>query len=219
MYVPLSGSQSSPLPYDPWADINDDGKIDIKDIAYVAARFGAIGTPINKTALLLYLNKTVRELQAKIDSLNASIIELQDKFEILKTPKVIATAINVNVEPSTDTWSTYWNFQFITNETVDVLILFAGQLAAYRGTGDSDIVFRFLLDGTNITPYPGYVREKVKAFYYDYRVDLENGGAISGYRENIQSGLHTLELQIWSWETGCLTIVRGNVYIIQIPIN
>lgn len=38
--------------YDPWTDINDDGKIDIIDIATVARLFGTTGTPINKTALL-----------------------------------------------------------------------------------------------------------------------------------------------------------------------
>lgn len=60
---------SSSLPYDSWSDINDDGKIDIKDIGDVAARYGSYGTPINKTDLLL-------ELQAKIDSLNATVMEL-----------------------------------------------------------------------------------------------------------------------------------------------
>jgi len=44
VYVPLSGSETA-FPYDPWADINDDGKIDIRDIAYVAAQFGTYGDP------------------------------------------------------------------------------------------------------------------------------------------------------------------------------
>jgi len=38
--VGLTASQ-----YDPWADINDDGKIDIKDIAYTAKLFGTLGDP------------------------------------------------------------------------------------------------------------------------------------------------------------------------------
>ncbi len=42
---------SATLPYDPWDDINDDGKIDIKDIADVAARFGTSGTPLTKAYL------------------------------------------------------------------------------------------------------------------------------------------------------------------------
>ncbi|MDH5481683.1 MAG: hypothetical protein OEY22_02220 [Candidatus Bathyarchaeota archaeon] len=43
----------SPIePYDPWVDANDDGFIDVKDILYVALRYGASGIPINKTELL-----------------------------------------------------------------------------------------------------------------------------------------------------------------------
>jgi hypothetical protein len=38
--VGLTASQ-----YDPWADINDDGKIDIYDVAYTAKLFGASGNP------------------------------------------------------------------------------------------------------------------------------------------------------------------------------
>ncbi|UCB59984.1 MAG: hypothetical protein JSW72_07690 [Candidatus Bathyarchaeota archaeon] len=38
--VGLTASQ-----YDPWADINDDGKIDIKDVAYTAKLFGTLGDP------------------------------------------------------------------------------------------------------------------------------------------------------------------------------
>ena len=34
---------SSSLGYDPWADINDDGKIDMKDIGYEARLFGTTG--------------------------------------------------------------------------------------------------------------------------------------------------------------------------------
>jgi hypothetical protein len=36
---------SSSVGYDPWADINDDGKIDMKDIAYTARLFDTSGDP------------------------------------------------------------------------------------------------------------------------------------------------------------------------------
>ena len=62
----------SGLPYDPWADINDDGKIDSKDLAYIARMSGTHGTPVNKKELLL-------ELQAQIASLNASLMELRNQ--------------------------------------------------------------------------------------------------------------------------------------------
>ena len=64
----------SGLPYDPWADLDDNGFIDIKDVSYVARLFGATGEAINKTALLL-------ELQAKIDSLNSSLLNQEAYFE------------------------------------------------------------------------------------------------------------------------------------------
>jgi len=44
MFIPMSGSQTT-VQYDPWADMNDDGKIDIKDIAYSSRLFGTLGDP------------------------------------------------------------------------------------------------------------------------------------------------------------------------------
>jgi len=44
--------------------LNDDGRIDIQDLARVSVAFGTYGTAINKTELLL-------ELEARIDALNA----------------------------------------------------------------------------------------------------------------------------------------------------
>jgi hypothetical protein len=45
------GSQTSQLQYDPWADINGDGKIDIYDIAYSAIRFGSSGDPTRQVVI------------------------------------------------------------------------------------------------------------------------------------------------------------------------
>jgi len=42
--APPSGSQLQ-RQYDPWADINDDGKIDAKDIGYTCTLFGKTGDP------------------------------------------------------------------------------------------------------------------------------------------------------------------------------
>lgn len=42
-FTPISSQQVGT--YDPWADINDDGKIDIRDIAYSARLFGTTGDP------------------------------------------------------------------------------------------------------------------------------------------------------------------------------
>ncbi|MGD8565963.1 MAG: hypothetical protein PVF96_06415 [Candidatus Bathyarchaeota archaeon] len=40
-----------PGDYDPWCDINDDGEIDMRDIAAVARKFGTSGTPIIKAGM------------------------------------------------------------------------------------------------------------------------------------------------------------------------
>ena len=42
--APPSGSQLQ-RQYDPWADIDDDGKIDMRDIGYVCRLFGTTGDP------------------------------------------------------------------------------------------------------------------------------------------------------------------------------
>jgi len=59
-FTPIS-SQQGVREYDPWADINEDGKIDIKDLVLMARLFGTTGVPINKTALLLELQNASKE--------------------------------------------------------------------------------------------------------------------------------------------------------------
>jgi len=75
-------SQTPDLEYDPWVDLNDDGIIDIFDLVKIAAIFGTEGNPINKTALLL-------ELQARVHSLNASLVELQSRTDIDKITTIL----------------------------------------------------------------------------------------------------------------------------------
>jgi len=68
---------TSSTPYDPWYDFDDDGDIDIYDIVDIAGRYGTTGTPINKTELLL-------EMQATIDELNATVIDLEQRVSVLE---------------------------------------------------------------------------------------------------------------------------------------
>jgi hypothetical protein len=53
--------------YNPLYDVNQDGKIDGKDIALPASIYGTAGTPINLTAL-----------QSEIDSLNSALLALEN---------------------------------------------------------------------------------------------------------------------------------------------
>jgi len=74
------GSQTT-FQYDPWADLNDDGIIDIFDLVNLANKYGTTGDPVNKTALLYNVNATLTELLSRIDQLNMSLTELKSIIE------------------------------------------------------------------------------------------------------------------------------------------
>jgi hypothetical protein len=53
--------------YDPWLNYNDDGKIDLKDVYAMHQAYGAAGTPINKTQMLLDLQNRLEALEWRQD--------------------------------------------------------------------------------------------------------------------------------------------------------
>jgi hypothetical protein len=118
----LVPSKSATGDYDPWADINDDGKINMYDIGYTARLFGTTGTAINKTELLL-------GLQAQIDSLNASLIDL-----INQTKNIYAVEIKAYCP--------------IENKDLSVEIMKNGILSGYNTTHE------FILMGDNTFTVP-----------------------------------------------------------------
>jgi S1-C subfamily serine protease len=73
-----SNSQSTVHEYDPWLDINDDGKIDIVDISQIALAFGTSGTPINKTGSLPEANSTA-DLPALYEAVKDSVVMIVGK--------------------------------------------------------------------------------------------------------------------------------------------
>jgi len=77
----IDRSETATKEYDPWKDMNLDGKINILDLVILAGYFGTEGTPINTTDLLL-------KLQARVDSLNASLIEHQARINILNASNI-----------------------------------------------------------------------------------------------------------------------------------
>ena len=50
VYAPITQTQTE-KEYDPWADINDDGKIDVKDIYYLASIYGTTGDPAKNVTI------------------------------------------------------------------------------------------------------------------------------------------------------------------------
>jgi len=125
MIVPTNSSPSVG-DYDPWSDINDDGMIDIRDVTDVAKRYGSYGTAINKTALLLYLNETVREHEERIMNLEEKVVELENKVAILNATKLGAPDYDsgwkaITKPPSADGWKIFTHGLNTTNVLVYVI--------------------------------------------------------------------------------------------------
>jgi hypothetical protein len=75
-FVPLSGGQTS-MPYDPWADINDDGRIDIRDIGYICRLFGTYGDPAKNVSVSGYGFKVLRYLLLSIPAKQGGKLTIQ----------------------------------------------------------------------------------------------------------------------------------------------
>jgi len=58
-FTPLS-SQQSVKEYDPWVDYNEDGKIDIRDIATAAIKFGTEGDPTKNVTIVKHATKLIK---------------------------------------------------------------------------------------------------------------------------------------------------------------
>jgi len=76
--------------------LNDDGKINIIDIVQIALAFGAEGTPINKTELLINVSITFANLQLRMDDLNSSLLELQSIVDGLNATNVMPLIDSLN---------------------------------------------------------------------------------------------------------------------------
>ena len=93
---------SSSLGYDPWADINEDGRIDMRDIAYEASLFGSSGDPTkNVTVMNWPTHKNTAVWYA--ESLTSGEVELSPFYnasgfrDFLNTSGVLCNQTDVNV--------------------------------------------------------------------------------------------------------------------------
>jgi hypothetical protein len=144
--------------YDPWCDLDDDGDIDIYDIVNMANRYGATGTPVNKTALLYNVNDTLTELLLRTVSLE-SRVRILESFEV-------ESAYSVNTHATTETLS--WidmqdmRVNVSLQESSYLLILFSTEARVTSGHGN--IRIRALIDGyaaypTDVTLTPSHSQE------------------------------------------------------------
>jgi S1-C subfamily serine protease len=140
-----STSQSSRHEYDPWLDLNDDGKIDILDISKIAMAFGKTGTPINKTDLLLELQSKLQALEAKVEALQANgTASLPDIYESVKDSVVLILGVTTSgtVQGSGFVYNFRGSMVVVTNNhvvygTTSVSVTFSdgnGYAAAVNGT-------------------------------------------------------------------------------------
>lgn len=153
--APIS-TQQGVHDYDPWYDINDDGKIDIKDVAGVAAKFGATGTAINKTQMLLDLQARVEALEAKFPITTGDIAD-----EIVTDLKLAAMAIpfgstHSNILRTTTTTHPSWDDMYgmslgITLARQSHIIIIFGCDASLSASG-SYVYARALVDSTVTDP-------------------------------------------------------------------
>jgi len=92
--------------YDPWLDINDDGNIDMKDVAAVAKAYGSVGEPINKTALLLEIQDRLDNLEDMVQALEKKVVvEYQKKLKFWTRDLTNEVACHSTVwTPMPDTW-------------------------------------------------------------------------------------------------------------------
>lgn len=89
LFMILPTESSPAVEYDPWVDLDDDGKIGIKDLYKIATSFGTTGKPINKTALLLELQNKLETLEATIKTLEINGTILPDVYEIVQDSIVL----------------------------------------------------------------------------------------------------------------------------------
>jgi len=161
-------TRSSPAgEYDPWLDINDDGTINILDVANVASAYGTSGTPINKTALLL-------ELQSRVEALEE------------RTPKFYSVFQWRNI----NTTSTDWvdmdgvSVTISLNQTSHLLII-----CSLMATTDPVERAMFLRASVGT--------ETAIPFEYQLFCDTSPGTTwtVSYYQMSVASGTHTVKMQ------------------------
>jgi len=165
MILPIQSSPGNG--YDPWLDNNDDGKINILDIAATAKAYGTTGTPINKTALLL-------DLQSRVETLEERAPKFYSVFQWRNINTTSADWVDMDGVSVT----------ISLNETSHLLIT-----CTFMATTDpvERAMFLRALVGT----------ETATPFEYQLFCDTSPGttSTVSYYQMSVASGTHTVKMQ------------------------
>lgn len=211
--------------YDPWADLNDDGTINILDFAHLATKFLTSGEPINKTGLLLELETRVEALEStvlalesvtdglstNVDTVNTLISDLEGTVNILETHNETYSSTLESISG----YSAIFNWQDIQDMEVEItletdatlLIVFSAQ-ASITGTGQAMYV-RAIIDSTQANPSTGVTLTRSPEWAsYSYTF----------YSSGVSSGTHTVKIQ-WKLhdELGSGQVTLRTLAVIALP--
>lgn len=192
-------STPTPAEYDPWIDTNDDGIINYEDLFNLASRYGTLGTPINKTDLLLELNATVEDLLSRVEALEAPESVTTERIEdgAVTNEKLAAEAIpfaSVSGVTTTTTTSTggVWedmdamSVTITFNQTSHLLIVFT--LMASTNPAGNNIRLRALVGAQ--PAFPAEYQLLCDSTAYDT-------WSCSFYKSSVTSGTYTVKIQWW----------------------
>ena len=166
--------------YDPWVDTNDDGIINYQDLGNLASKFGTLGTPINKTDLLL-------ELQSSLQNLNDTLVELQSTMGSFLANNETCSGTLASISTIS---ALFW--QNMTDTSVEIalatdstlLIMFSAQ-ARISGTWRSMYV-RAVVDATPANPPNGVTLTESAEWA---------SSSYTFYSPNVAAGKHVVNIQ------------------------
>jgi hypothetical protein len=169
--------------YDPWFDLDDNGKINIMDVTMIARAFGSSGTPINKTAVLL-------DLQDKISSLNASLMDLESRTATLELANSM-TSYSVGIVTTTSTGAVWVDMDGTSvtttlEKTSDLLIFFSAMLSV--NPTDDSMRLRALVDGEAASPSDVQVIKSSSPY---------DTWTCQFYKPSVAPGTYTVKIQWW----------------------
>lgn len=204
--------------YDPWADLNDDGTINILDFAHLATKFLTSGEPINKTGLLLGLQTRVEALESVTDGLSTNVDTVNTLLSDLEGRMNVLEAHNETCSSTLESISGYsaiFNWQDMPDMEVEItletdatlLIVFSAQ-ASITGTGQ-EIYIRTIVDSTQANPSTGVTLTKSPEWAsYSYTF----------YSSNVSPGTHKIKIQ-WKLydELGSGQVTLRTLAVIAVP--
>lgn len=199
--------------YDPWCDINDDGKIDILDVVSITGKYALTGAPTNKTALLLELQSRIATLETDLTSINSTIADLKTRLDLLayvhnaswsNTQVLVYSQISLEWHSIPDL-----NCTVTLNRTSFIRISVSAILLEGGPSGNGHWI-RALVDSK--IAYPGEFRLYSAESKY---VTMEF------YLTNVSPGLHKIEMQGCSGGTfpnDCIVCINRILIVTACPM-